>query len=487
MKIVRRLNSITLSGALVAVSFTIARADARQAGDATPTPIAEHYREAAQRIINTTMAGNDAYKKMEELCDDIGHRLSGSSQLERAVRWAAESMREDGQENVRLEPVMVPHWVRGAESLSMIAPRKQNLPILGLGGSVGTPPQGITAEVVVAADEKALQAIGEGARGKIVLFNNDMSARSPQGRWNYGTAVRFRSNGARLASEQGALACLIRSVTPNSLRSPHTGAMRYGDAKVKIPAAALTTEDADMIARMCARGVPVKVTLKMDAKTMSDAESANVIGELRGSIWPDEVIVMGGHIDSWDVGQGAHDDAGGCVTAMEAINVLRKLNMRPKRTIRVVLWTNEENGLRGGRAYAKSHAGELENHVAAIEMDHGAFRPVGYSVGCNDKDREKLALEQMRDIMSLFSAFGATGVRDSGGGADISPMRESGVVLMHHEVESSKYFHYHHSPADTLDKIDPEELSQNVAVMATVGYILADMPQKIGDTIETTH
>ncbi|MCH8852432.1 MAG: M20/M25/M40 family metallo-hydrolase, partial [Planctomycetes bacterium] len=301
-------------------------------------------------------------------------------------------------------------------------------------------------------------------------------------KWNYGTAVRYRSIGARLASEKGALACVIRSAASDSMRTPHTGAMRYGDAKVKIPAAAMSTEDADMITRLCARGVVVKLTLKMEAKTLPDAESANVIGELRGSTWPDEIVVMGGHIDSWDTGQGAHDDGGGCVASMEAINVLRKLNMRPKRTIRVVLWTNEENGLRGGTKYAEVHADELANHVAAIESDSGMFRPTGFGLECKDEARQAVAAEQMRDILSLFSRFDATALSLGHSGADVGQMKDAGVVLLGHRVDGSKYFYYHHSPADTLDKVDPVELSQNVAVLATLAYVLADMPLRLGST-----
>ena len=481
MRTTARFFPAILSLAVVMVGSFAAGADPGDGNSATQTPIADSYRQAADRIIKATLAGNEAYLKMQELCDDIGYRLSGSPGLERAVRWAAEAMKKDGQENVRLEPVMVPHWVRGRESLTMIQPRPYDIPILGLGGSVGTPPQGITAEVVPVRDEAELDALGEGARGKIVLFNNDMRITHPGEKWNYGTAVRYRSIGARLASEKGAVACVIRSAASGSMRSPHTGAMRYGDAKVKIPAAAMSTEDADMITRLHARGVPVKLTLKMEAKTLPDAESANVIGELRGSTLPDEVIVMGGHIDAWDVGQGAHDDGGGCVAAMEAINVLRKLKMRPQRTIRVVLWTNEENGLRGGKNYAEVHADELANHVAAIESDGGVFRPTGFGLECKDDERQAVAADQMRDILSLFSRFDATALSLGHSGADVGPMRDAGVVLMGHRVDGSKYFYYHHSPADTLDQVDHAELSQNVAVLATVAYILADMPQRLGE------
>lgn len=469
---------VLVMGAAVRISSISTAAEVASA--ATETPFADRYRQVAERITTTAMAGNDAYHKLEQLCDDIGHRLSGSPQLDQAVRWAAEAMRKDGAENVRLEPVVVPHWVRGNESLTMIAPRAQPMSMLGLGGSIGTPAEGITAEVVAVADEAGLDALADGARGKIVLFNNPMPEYHPEHGTGYGTAVRFRSKGADLAAQNGAVACLVRSVTAKSLCSPHTGAMRYGEEGQRIPAAAITIEDAEMIARLQARGIPVKATLKMEARTLPDAQSANVIGELRGSALPDEVVVIGGHIDSWDVGQGAQDDGGGCITAMEAINVLRKLELRPRRTIRVVLWTNEENGLRGAKTYAEVHASELPNHVAAIESDGGSFMPVGYALECSDKTREATAEKQLRDILSLFSSWGATRVRLGGTGADISPMEPAGVMLMHHDTDPARYFDYHHSPADTLDKVDPQELSKNVAVMATVAYILADMPERLG-------
>jgi carboxypeptidase Q len=462
--------------ALVHASFT----RAAHATDADPGPIAERYRAAAEAIRERALAGNGAYEKLEALCDGIGHRLSGSPQLDRAILWAASAMRDDGQEGVRIEPVIVPHWVRGRESLVMVAPREEPLVMLGLGGSVGTPPEGITAEVEVVEDEDGLASLGDGARGRIVLFNNAMPPYDPEHGAGYGTAVRFRSNGARLAAELGAVGCLVRSVTATSLRTPHTGAMRYGDAAARIPAAAITTEDAAMIGRLRARGVPVAVTLRMEARTLPPAPSGNVIGELRGRERPAEIVVIGGHIDSWDVGQGAHDDGTGCVMAMEAINVLRRLGLTPRRTIRVVLWTNEENGLAGGRQYAQDHAAELANHVAAIESDSGGFRPVGLSVECADPARQEIAAAQLRDIVRLLEPLGAMDVETGFSGADVGPMKDAGVVLMGHRVEGSIYFDYHHTPADTLDKVDPGELAQNVAAMATVAYVIADMPERLG-------
>lgn len=448
-----------------------------------PGAIASQYRRAVEKIVSATLKHNDGFDKLEHLCLQIGHRLSGSAQLEQAIDWALQAMRKDGQENVHREKVMVPHWVRGKESATMLEPRRQPLSMLGLGGSVGTPPEGITAPVIVVANEDDLKARGDDVRGKIVLFNKAMPPYHSERGAGYGETVKYRVHGARLAAAQGAVAALVRSVTANSLHTPHTGAMRYGDAEVKIPTAAITIEDAETLARLQARGVRPVVNLKMEAKTLPDAESGNAIGELRGSTNPQEVVVIGGHIDSWDAGHGAHDDGGGCVMAMEAINVLRKLNMVPRRTIRVALWTNEENGLRGGRAYAKDHAEELDNHVAAIELDSGVFAPQGYSIDCVDESRRAVAVEQMNEILGLLSpSLGPLNATAGGGGADISPMKDSGVVLMGHRVEGATYFNYHHTHADTIDKVDPQELSRNIAVIAAVAYVLADMPLRLGET-----
>lgn len=452
-----------------------------QVESAGGTPMADAYCDEAGRIIDAALAGNDAWKKMHELCDGIGHRLSGSESLERAIRWALETMKADGAENVRGEKVMVPKWVRGEESAVMLEPRHHRLGMLGLGGSVGTPAEGITAEVVAVRDKEHLDELGEAVRGKIVLFNYAMPAYSEERGTSYGSTVRYRTNGAVWAAERGAVAALVRSVTARSMHTPHTGAMRYGEADKRIPTAAVTIEDAESIARLCEAGTKVVVRLKMEATTHDDAESANAIGELVGREKPDEVVVIGGHIDSWDVGQGAHDDGGGCVIAMEAINLLRKLDLRPRRTIRVVLFTNEENGLRGGRAYAEDHKDELSKHVAAIESDSGVFAPRSYGVSINDEAKQAIAVKQLADIVSLLERVGPIRADAGGGGADIGPMAPAGVPTLGHEVDASRYFDYHHTPADTLDKVDPEELSKNVAALAVVAYVLADMQGRLGE------
>jgi carboxypeptidase Q len=440
------------------------------------------YQNTAQTIIEAALQKNNAYQKLTELCDDIGHRLSGSLALIKAADWAAETLRADRLDNVRQEPVMVPKWVRGNESLMMLSPLEKPVIMMGLGGSVSTPAEGITAELVVVTNEEELKALGEKAKGKIVLFNNVMPAYDPIKGSGYGEAVRFRGRGAVLASEQGAVAALVRSVTATSLRSPHTGAMGYRDAKEKIPAAAVSTEDADMLARFVARGKTVKLRLQMEARTEADSPSANVIAEIKGKEKPEEIILIGAHLDSWDVGQGAHDDGAGCVMVMEALALLRRLNLTPKRTIRVVLFTNEENGTAGSRAYIKEHS--AEKHIAALESDSGGGAPFGLWVEFAENDKDKVkqdrVVSQLEQVLQLVASLKATQVKTGHSGTDIEGLGEYGALLMGMGVDGSKYFDYHHSQADTLDKVDPKALTMNVAVLAVVAYVLADLPGVIG-------
>lgn len=444
-------------------------------GSAQTLKALTEHRETVERIVQSALGGNDAWSKMEQLCDGIGHRLSGSPQLEKAIDWAMAAMQQDGLDNVRREKVMVPHWVRGEESATLIDPSHMPLCVLGLGGSVGTPPEGITAPILVVADADELESLGEKVKGKIVLFNNPMPPYDPEKGSGYGTAVKYRHKGAQLCGKQGAVASLVRSVTARSLRTPHTGGTSYGDCEIKIPTAALCTEDAELLARLQRRGMTPVVNLKMGAQTLPDAESANVIGELRGREKPEEIVVLSGHLDSWDVGQGAHDDGGGCVSVMEALHVLRKLNLAPRRTIRVVLWTNEENGLRGAKQYVIDHADEMKNHVFAIESDGGVFAPQGFSLECSDADRAVHALAGVNELLALIPSLGPLKAIAGGSGADIGEMKPFGVILMGHDVEGSSYFDYHHTPADTLDKVSPQHLSQNVALLAATAYMLAEM------------
>jgi carboxypeptidase Q len=433
---------------------------------ASAQTIAERYQASADRIIATALADSSAWDRLAELTDRFGHRLSGSESLERALDWILAEMQRDGLDSVRGERVWVPRWVRGEESLELISPRRMDLPMLGLGGSIGTPRRGITAEVLVVSDFDELRQRAAEARGRIVLFDVP---------WvNYGVNVAYRSRGAIEAARVGAVASLIRSAAAYSLRTPHTGAMQYDSTVPRIPHAAISTEDAAMLHRMQQRGERVQVTLRMNARTHPDVPSRNVVAELRGSDLPDEVVVLGGHIDSWDVGQGAMDDAGGVVASWEAVKLLHRLGLRPRRTIRVVGWTNEENGLRGGLAYRDTHRAALDRHVLAIETDGGIFRPQGFGFTGSDS-----AFALVRQAGALLSALGADRVTRGGGGADIGPIMREGVPGMGLDVAGERYFWFHHTQSDTVDKIDPHELNRCVAALAVMAYVVADMPERL--------
>ena len=428
--------------------------------------IADRYRDAAARITARAVRDSAAWNRIAVLTETFGNRFSGSASLERAIDWTLEEMRKDGLDAVRGEPAMVPRWVRGAESAEMVSPRQQPLPMLGLGGSVATPAGGITAEVMVVTSYDDLAARAAEARGKIVLFNVPFTA--------YGQTVAYRSGGAVAAARAGAVASLVRSIAPYSMRTPHTGGMAYNDSVPKIPHAAITLEDADMIARIIQRGQRVTVKLTMSARMMPDAPSRNVVAELRGTTAPDEIVVMGGHIDSWDVGRGAMDDAGGVVAAWEAIRLLKELGLRPRRTIRVVGWTNEENGLRGGNAYRDAHRASLDKHVAAIESDAGVFKPQGFGFTGSDS-----AFALVRQIGTLLEGIGAGNILRGGGGADIGPIMALGVPGLGLNVDGTRYSWYHHTEADTVDKLDPHDVALCVATMAVMAYVLADMPERL--------
>ena len=450
---------------------------ARQGGSAPTTPPAplpaprvkiEEYRERAARIIGAALTGGTAYRRLAWLTDRIGHRLSGSEALERAVAWSLSEMKRDGLDNVRAEKVMVPHWVRGEESLELLEPSAQRLALLGLGNSVGTPAEGLTAEAVAVRNFDELEALGEKARGKIVVYNVPFTS--------YGQTVAYRGVGASRAAKHGAVAALVRSVTPVSLQSPHTGSLRYLEDGPRIPAAAVSIEGAELLQRMYDRGERPRLRLRMGARFLPDAESANVVAELKGRERPGEVVVVGGHLDSWDVGQGAHDDGGGCIVSWEVARLLKELNLRPRRTIRVVLFTNEENGLRGGTAYRDAHRAELANHVLAVESDSGVYRPTGFGLSARASAQARADLQE---IAKLLSGIRADRIDADGGGADISPIMAEGVTGASLNVDGSHYFDIHHTHADTLDKVDPQELAACVAAMAVMAYVVADMPDRL--------
>ena len=446
-----------------------------QSSTRAPTPetlatdrITGQYRAQADRIIDAALADSTAYRRVGVVADQFGARFSGTPQLEAAIDWILARMQEDGLENVRGEPVMVPRWVRGDESLVLVTPRKQKLRVLGLGGSIGTPASGITAPVLVVSSFDELTRRASEARGRIVLFDAPFTT--------YGETVQYRGRGAVAAARVGAVAALVRSIASFSMQTPHTGAMRYDTTVTRIPAAAVSVEDAMMLHRMQERGERVTVTLRMGAATLPDVQSRNVVAELLGRERPDEVVVVGGHIDSWDVGQGVMDDAGGSFAAWEAVRLLKQLGLRPRRTVRVVMWTNEENGLRGATAYRDAHASEIAKHILAIESDGGTFSPLGFGVKGSDA-----AFAVARSVGPLLARIGAGAIEreESSPGADISPLVAMGVPGMGLNVDPTRYFWYHHSEADTFDILDAREFARCVAAMAVMAYVVAEMPDPL--------
>ena len=391
----RRLPLSFLIATLTFSSPAWAQAKKPKGGAAAAPAWLATYRPVADRLIATAKdaGGNFAWDRLAFMTDTFGPRHSGSANLDATLRWAEAEMKKDGLENVRLEPVMVPHWVRGEESLEIVEPFPNAVPILGLGGSVSTRPEGVSGELMVVSSYDELNARKDEARGRIVLFNVLYT--------NYGETVRYRGGGASAAAKVGAVAALVRSVGLPGLRTPHTGGMRYEEGAPKIPTAAIPTEDADRFDRMVKRGQKVVLRLKMNARFLDHAPSANLVGELRGTEKPDEVVLVGGHIDSWDVGTGAMDDGVGCVVTWEALRLLKNLGLKPKRTIRVVLFTNEENGLAGGNAYRDAHRAELDKHVLALESDAGCvpgswLRLHRLGRREEDADRDRLAPEAPR-------------------------------------------------------------------------------------------
>src|SRR5688572_10804519 len=425
------------------------------------------YRVNAEKLMAAAQADQFAWDRLAELTDTFGQRLSGSDNLNRAIAWAVETMKKDGLENVHTERVMIPRWVRGNEQLEITNPPLHDVPMLGLGGSVSTPPAGVEAEVMVVSNGDDLNKRAAEAKGKIVLFNVPYT--------NYGETVQYRSGGASMAARHGAVASLVRAVGPMGLRTPHTGGMSYANDVAKIPTAAIPAEDANRVQRLVNRGIKVRMRLKMEAKFDADVESFNVVGEIKGSEKPEEIVLVGGHFDSWDPGTGASDDAVGCVVTWEAARLMRKLNIRPKRTVRVVLFTNEENGLRGGNGYRDQHAAEASNHILAVESDSGVFAPARLAFSGSEAARRIIA-----DIGTLLAPLGMQEIVGGGGGADIGPIAALGKVpMMAYSGDSTKYFTIHHTPADTVERIDPKEVSIAAASLGTMIYVVADMPQPL--------
>ena len=424
-------------------------------------------RRDADRLIKAATANDFAWQRLAELTDTFGARLSGSENLDRAVRWAVKTMTADGLQNVRAEPVLVPHWVRGRESAEIVDPPHHTLSVLGLGGTMPTPPGGLEAEVLVVSSVEELRSRAAEARGRIVLFDVAYNG--------YVDTVSYRNSGAREAAQYGAVAVLVRSIAPAGLRTTHTGSVSYVPGVSAIPAAAVAVEDANRLARLTRGGRRVRLRLVLEGRFEPDTQSANVVAEIVGREKPNEIVLLGGHLDSWDVGTGASDDAVGCIVTWEAARLMVKLGIRPRRTIRVVLWTNEENGMRGASAYAEKYGASASDHVFALESDLGVFAPAALGFSGSQPARSMIA-----QIGSLLGPLGFPEIAAGGGGADIGPIAQAGrVPTMAYIGDAGRFFVIHHSAADTVDRILPEEVSKAVAAIAVVTYAVAEMPERL--------
>ncbi|MGH9744709.1 MAG: M20/M25/M40 family metallo-hydrolase [Candidatus Acidiferrales bacterium] len=431
-----------------------------------------------EKLRDAALASDYAWRQVAHLSENIGPRLSGSAQAEQAVQYVVDELRRLGME-VTLEKIMVPRWVRGEERAELTAfpgqapNTTQKIVLTALGSSPATPAEGITAEVVVVNSFDELAALGrDKVAGRIVLYNEKYDKRmAAQGQAGqaYGQVYGYRFAGAKAAVAKGAVASLIRSIGNADYRLPHTGASEPAG----IPAAAVTAEDADLIADLARQG-RVEMHLVLTPQTLPDAVSYNVIGDWKGSDHPEQVVVVSGHLDSWDLGTGAIDDGAGVAIAMQAAILWKQLGLKPKRTLRVIAWMNEENGVRGGTAYAEDYKTALANHVGAIESDSGAGHPMGFETTLN-----AAAIESLQPARKVLETTGAGILRESHGevGTDIAPMGPAGVPQFGVMQDNRTYFNYHHTAADTLDKIDPHELAENAAAMAVLAYALAEMPQ----------
>ncbi len=445
---------------------------------------AQNYTSDSLRIkgfFDRALTGGMAYTWLDDLSNRIGGRLSGSPEAAMAVEWARQVMDSLGLDSVWLQPVMVPHWVRGdEEKAAMISDAtfgREEVNVCALGGSVPTAPGGLRAPLVEVRSFDELKQLGEsGVRGKIVFFNTPMDATMISTFHAYGSCVGYRVNGASEAIEYGALAVIVRSMTLKIDDDPHTGVMHYRDPAKKIPAAAISTRDAERMSRALKHDPNLEFYLRMNCHELPDVLSYNVIGEIRGTEFPDEIIAVGGHLDSWDLGDGAHDDGAGCVQSMEVLRLFKKSNYRPKRTIRAVLFMNEENGLRGGIKYAEEAKSLGEKHIAALESDAGGFSPRGFSV--NDSS---YVVRYFRSYLPLFRPYGVHMIMAGYGGADISRLKAGGTTLIGLLPDPQRYFDYHHSREDSFDKVNPRELHLGAASMASLVYLISEygIPKKM--------
>jgi hypothetical protein len=447
---------------------------------ATPEALAPELRDQLQLLRDTALSSDYAWRQLAYLTENIGPRPAGSLQAQAASEYVAAEMRKLGLD-VHLEPATVSHWVRGQESAELVEfPRQapqitQRIVLTTLSGSSATSADGLTAEVVVVHSFDELTALGrDRVAGKIVLYNVPYDERKAEGGYAfeaYGEAVVYRGRGAKAAAELGAVASLIRSVGGANYRLPHTG---YS-SPAPVPAAALAAEDADLIEHLAAQG-RVRMHLALTPRRLADTTGYNVVADLKGSQHPEQIVIVSGHLDSWDLGRGAIDDGAGVAISMATAELLQRLHLQPRRTLRVIAWMDEENGGGGNEAYAKAHEGEFANHIAAMESDAGAAHPLGYAMKMSAG-----AIAALQPLVAVLHPVGCTVFRAThhSPGSDIDPLVEAGIPGIGIIQDGRKYFDYHHTAADTLDKVDPRELQENTAAMAVMGYALATMPEAL--------
>ena len=427
-----------------------------------------------RKLYDEALANGHSYQNLEYLCKKIGPRLSGSANAQKAVEWAKKLMDGYGFDRVFLQEMMVPHWVRGDKELAYIVDGKTRMavPIAALGGSVSTPANGITAQIIEVQNFEELKALGESVvKGKIVFFNRAFDQKSVETFRAYGGAVNQRGQGAIEAAKLGAIGVIVRSMTHALDDHPHTGAMRYADDVTKIPAAAISTKAANLLSqKLKLKKAGLQFYFKQNCKTLPDVLSYNVIGEIRGSEKPEEIITVGGHLDSWDLAEGAHDDGAGVMQSVEVLRIFKAMHYKPKRTIRAVLFMNEENGLRGGLKYAELAKQNKENHLAALESDAGGFTPRGFTI---DGSQKAIAYMQT-NWKTLLKPYKVDEIAAGGAGADIGPLKDynPNIVLMEYRPDSQRYFDIHHSATDVFENVNRRELELGAASMAALTYLI---------------
>ncbi|MFD1144456.1 M20/M25/M40 family metallo-hydrolase [Larkinella insperata] len=423
-----------------------------------------------RKIYNEVLNNSPSYEWLRHLTQQIGPRLSGSAGAQQAVDWTKQLMEQQGFDRVFLQEVMVPHWVRGAKEVAYVQNGKQKtaVPIAALGGSVATPPKGIQAQVIEVKNFQELRELGaDKVKGKIVLYNRPMDPTKLNTFEAYAGAVDQRGNGATEAAKLGAVGVIVRSMTTALDDNPHTGSMRYATGVPLIPAASISTNGAELLSKLLKQNPGLTFYFKQNCETLPDAKSYNVVGEIKGSEKPDEIIVVGGHLDSWDLGQGAHDDGSGCMQSIEVLRAMKALGIKPKRTLRAVMFMNEENGLRGGIGYADYAKKNNEKHLAAVESDNGGFTPRGFGIVGTPEQRAKAM-----SWKPLLAPYGLHEIGAGSGGADIGPLAQLGTVLFGFKPDSQRYFDFHHTGIDRFEGVNKRELELGAASMAALVYLL---------------